>query len=630
MIAWFMIAIGTIAFFAYIAVSGVQTVEATSTMSGRAETVRRIENVVSTLTARSSALQGDGIVYAPAGVPASGEYLLPRDLQAAGITSWGARFQYCPMGLPLDTANGTVSYPGGSYQIRTAVLNDREYVVSGRLGTAAAGDPNVIALVMAPIAPTAAPAGCGQITRSGEIYTAPGYIVRAIRRSAIADVDANRAADGATWFVTPTGTGDGRSWSTAASFGAALNAYRSSLGGTFTIRLASGSYSVEAPALDQTRTQMSAKKDASTLLLIGSGAATIGGATSIYVPSNLELRNINAPNVAVAVDDGNYLRITDSTMGAVTVGGRGRLQTSGTVILIPTSNDAYTVNLVGGGSAVFNNALNLYYNANRPVMNVEGGSNAVIASATVNVSPANQSASSTGLQTGFVEDTTSSLTFKSSTVNIDATSTWAFAAQGRFTVYNSSINFNRYTWVGVQSGKSAQITMWSSNLRGTNPPQYTIASQGTTTMVGDANLWSGARCWYRGDGSIFRLSLLGIPNQRSAVSPNEPDTYMAAQPTAQQVVDLQALRARNVEREEIRNKMSALNSPGFTCNQSAPVEWVNCAVENGYCSLPEYTTVRYGANGTWATREIARGIECNNANFGDPVVGTLKTCQYAR
>jgi hypothetical protein len=630
MIAWFMIAIGTVAFFAYIAISGVQTVEATSTMSGRAETVRRIENVVTALTARSSALQGDGIVYAPAGVPASGEYLLPRDLQAAGITSWGTRFQYCPMGLPLDTTNGTVSYPGGSYQIRTAALNDREFVVSGRLGTAAAADPNVIALVMAPIAPTSAPAGCGQITRSGELYTAPGYIVRAIRRSAIADVDANRVADGATWFVSPSGNGDGRSWSTAASFNSALAAYRSSLGGTFTIRLASGSYSLDAPALDQTRTTMASKKDASTLLLIGSGAATIGGATSIYVPSNLELRNINASGLAVAVDDGNYLRITDSTMGAVTVGGRGRLQTSGTVILIPTNNDPYTINVVGGGSAVLNNALNLYYNANRPVMNIEGGSNVVMAAATVNVSPATQAASSAGMQAGFVEDTTSSLTLKTATVNIDATTTWAFLAQGRFTVYNSSINFNRYTWVGVQTGKSAQITMWSSNLRGTNPPQYTIASQGTTSMVGNANLWSGNRCWYRGDGSIFRLSLLGIPNQTSAVSNNEPDTFMAAQPTAQQVVDLQAVRARNIEREEIRNKMSNMTSPGFTCNQAAPVEWVNCAIENGYCSLPEYTTVRYGANGAYRSREIARGIECNNANFGDPIVGTVKSCQYAR
>ena len=192
MVAWFLVAIATVAFFAYIAVVGVTTVDTTGTYAGRADTVRRLDAVADALLSKSSSIQNDGIIYAPAGVPGNGEYLLPEDLQPSGITSFGAKFQYCPMGQALDTANEVVSYPGGSYGIRTSVSNGNRYVVTGRITSpaAVAGDPNVIGFVVAQLNPGSAMPGCGQIVRATNTYTAPNGIVRVLRRTAIADIDA--------------------------------------------------------------------------------------------------------------------------------------------------------------------------------------------------------------------------------------------------------------------------------------------------------------------------------------------------------------------------------------------------------------------------------------------------------
>jgi hypothetical protein len=56
------------------------------------------------------------------------------------------------------------------------------------------------------------------------------------------------------------------------------------------------------------------------------------------------------------------------------------------------------------------------------------------------------------------------------------------------------------------------------------------------------------------------------------------------------------------------------------------VTWTKCADEGGKC----YTTgnVRYGSDPTWtAPRAVNGSIDCSNATFGDPLVGTVKQCQ---
>lgn len=58
--------------------------------------------------------------------------------------------------------------------------------------------------------------------------------------------------------------------------------------------------------------------------------------------------------------------------------------------------------------------------------------------------------------------------------------------------------------------------------------------------------------------------------------------------------------------------------------------WSICAREGQLCSFTGTRTVRYGANNTWVVRELAAsggGVSCKNSVFGDPLPGTVKTCQ---
>jgi hypothetical protein len=57
-------------------------------------------------------------------------------------------------------------------------------------------------------------------------------------------------------------------------------------------------------------------------------------------------------------------------------------------------------------------------------------------------------------------------------------------------------------------------------------------------------------------------------------------------------------------------------------------QWIYCADEGGYCQVPDYAQVAFGANGQFFYREVNGGIPCNNANFGDPIYGVRKACYY--
>jgi beta-glucanase (GH16 family) len=57
--------------------------------------------------------------------------------------------------------------------------------------------------------------------------------------------------------------------------------------------------------------------------------------------------------------------------------------------------------------------------------------------------------------------------------------------------------------------------------------------------------------------------------------------------------------------------------------------WTYCASENEICNFSGTREVRYGLNGTYATRTASATVTCNNATFGDPLVGVQKNCEYA-
>ncbi len=69
-------------------------------------------------------------------------------------------------------------------------------------------------------------------------------------------------------------------------------------------------------------------------------------------------------------------------------------------------------------------------------------------------------------------------------------------------------------------------------------------------------------------------------------------------------------------------------TPTVTQTEEIPEEWVYCADEGGACTFSGTRTVRYGAESSYNYLEATNSIACNNSTFGDPIVGTVKTCEY--
>lgn len=56
--------------------------------------------------------------------------------------------------------------------------------------------------------------------------------------------------------------------------------------------------------------------------------------------------------------------------------------------------------------------------------------------------------------------------------------------------------------------------------------------------------------------------------------------------------------------------------------------WIFCADENGHCAFTGEAEVRYGLNHIYFRGVYTNGVDCNNATFGDPLVGIVKRCEY--
>jgi hypothetical protein len=73
-----------------------------------------------------------------------------------------------------------------------------------------------------------------------------------------------------------------------------------------------------------------------------------------------------------------------------------------------------------------------------------------------------------------------------------------------------------------------------------------------------------------------------------------------------------------------RTKVGAFRMPG--CGAQELAGYTFCANENQHCSFSGTKNVAYGANGKFAYQTATNGTDCNNATFGDPIVGTVKAC----
>ena len=59
-----------------------------------------------------------------------------------------------------------------------------------------------------------------------------------------------------------------------------------------------------------------------------------------------------------------------------------------------------------------------------------------------------------------------------------------------------------------------------------------------------------------------------------------------------------------------------------------PVPWTFCSNEYHVCTFVGSKEIRYGKHGTWVYMTFTNQVFCDNSIFGDPLVGTLKECDY--
>ena len=69
-------------------------------------------------------------------------------------------------------------------------------------------------------------------------------------------------------------------------------------------------------------------------------------------------------------------------------------------------------------------------------------------------------------------------------------------------------------------------------------------------------------------------------------------------------------------------------TPTTTAPAPSPQTWNRCATENGTCSFSGTHQVRYGANNIYSYKSATGAIACSNGEFGDPVYGVQKFCDY--
>lgn len=577
MIAWFMIAIGTVAFFAYIAVTGVQTVEATGSTAARATQVSRIDQLADAIKLRAAVVDLSGVAAPPAGIPDANGYRVPAELAPLAQTPWGARMIYCPFGSgsSAGTDSQTVADGGGqSYGIGVSQMGQRLYVVNGRPGWAAAqSDINLMGYIVAPASANSATPGCNQVTLSGGRLVAPGGIVRAITRDTAGDNARRDVAGGPTYYVSTRGGGKGLSPSDPATIAYALEQYRTSATSDVTIMFANGTYGLSAADLDDT--QGYSRTPQSTLTLQpqpNASDVTITKPNGSYVRPgfNLTVRGIRMPiNVPTVVYRGTTLKLENvSGVGSLQISGESKVVLRGSVGIysVAPGQGLYPVTITGSSQIVANDAvLSVFFYNNEHGFVASHNSNMNFVSTTITFNPLQGGGR---LYYGLYPDAQSKLTMQYTNVYFPSYVAYPIVAYGDVTMYQSSLRTNGGAQNYMELGNSSNVNLEGVVLGGSTPPSTAIWDWNGGTLSGSGLIYAQNDCWQTIStvGRIFERSATGTSTgQNPGVQADEvEDGYLPAAglPTSAQVAAYQAAVYRNQERYALRLRNRA---DGLVC-----------------------------------------------------------------
>lgn len=558
MVAWFIIAIATLAVFALIAVNGVQTVAATTDGVGRVETTRRVEAAVSAIIARTGSPNNTGKALVIAGSTVNGVYGLPAEMSALASTPFGQRIVYCPFGDgEAGTANADIPAGAGTtYPIQVKPdASGRIYVTSGRPSfPQVAENSNLMAFVIAPRTKTSGTPTCNSVRFNPNTnrFEAPDAIVRPVIRSAAAEDQRQQAGREVVFYVSNAGTGRGLTPTDTTSLYSALNYYRSAMPQAMRIIMATDAYVLPAQYMNATTGGYSDKGNSGTLVIEGnSSTLDFNGSSDIWMPANLEIRNLTiASNVGVWSEQGHKVTLVNTNTGYLRINNGGSLQA--TNISVTDTRLGWALYINDGSSAVLNGTIRVTSMPSQNGIVAAGGSKVMFENANIIVG-----ASSGAVQYGIYNEDNTDLVIKGGSMSFLGTVTLPMLISGRTSIFSSSITMAvaPAAMFQLEGGSSLSINGGTYGLNAT--PGIAIAANGAISVSGTGVMRATSRCW---SGTQFAQSAVGN-GASSAVLPADTAPGMSAQPTAAEVQNNTNVNASNAQRAQLRNT----NTSSFTC-----------------------------------------------------------------
>lgn len=568
MVAWFVIAIGTIGLLAFIAMNGVSTVDTLGESSARIQTVQRMDKLAAAIMQRAASADMDGALYLPAGSPGATSttpYKLPADIAALGQTPYGAQIFYCPFGGTGagSTTTQSVYTSGASYSVGVRSSNGRNYVVSGRPNYAnVAADQNLMGFLIAPANRASPASGCSSVTYSNGSYTAPNSIVRPLTREIAADAGRRDVGSGATYYVSPTGTGSGLTPSAPASLSAALQKYRTTATTGLTLLLGSGTYSVASSDFDS---GSGFNRQAQSTLTIasysGSRDVTLNAAANTVIrPSyNLTLQGV-LTSAGFTAARGTTLRLINTATGTVNASSSSSIYVSGNSAISTTATSAIAA--TGSSKVSITGSLTVFYTAGTDAVIATTGSSILVKNAFLTFSPSVEGGK---VRYGLLPDASSRLSIADSTISFTGPVAVAIGAAGDTVVSRSTL----YTGVGgdalIEGSNNASLNIASSAIGSGSPTTYGIIDNGLRALSGTSALRAAGACWtFSSPSSILALSPAGSNGASSTVAQDvSPEGILpvATPPTSDQVKTYQAIVWSNEQKAANRRS----NSSQFSC-----------------------------------------------------------------
>lgn len=570
MVAWFIIAIATLAVFAFIAVNGVQTVAATTDGVGRIETARRMDAAVSAIIARSGSPNNTGRMMVVAGATVDGVYGLPSELSMYATTPFGQRMVYCPFGDgESGSAAGAVPLgSGATYPIEIrADTSGRSYVTAGRPNLPQVSDnPNLMGYLIAPRTKTSPTPTCNSVrfNPGTRRFEAPDAFVRGIIRASSGEESRQQAGREIVYYVSPNGTGRGLAPNDPTTIYAAVTYYRANLPQAMRIVMSGGNHQLPAQYLNATQGGFADKGNAGTLVLEGQNGAQLdfAGLSDIWVPGNLEIRNLFiSTSVGVWAEQGHKVTLSNTQTGNLYINNGGILQSNNATI-VNSRGLTWAVDVNDGSSAVFNGALNITAAANQNNLRVAGTSKVVFEAANVSLASAN-SQTSIGL---YVEDN-SDLNVRSSPISWNTRGEFPILLHGRYSSSNSNVFMNVKSPRLIEIQRGGYLSLTDGTFGMNVAPDWGITDVGASGVTGGATIRASAVCWHNAgnpSGTQFMMSQDGTANgSSSAVTNNEGIQGMSPNPTSTEVQANSDAMSRNTLRQQLRNT----NTSTFACQK---------------------------------------------------------------